>query len=108
MDTNKEKLLKRIEEIKTDRESAKDFIVDADQRIEELTNKLEELDTLEDFKRKVGECAKQLKIVHSSFMDAGFTSEQAFSFILTVLQANLNATQAQSNEMLLEVLLNAI
>lgn len=108
MDTNKEKLLKRIEEIKTDRESAKDFIVDADQRIEELTNKLEELDTLEDFKRKVGEGAKQLKIVHSSFMDAGFTSDQAFSFILTVLQANLSATQAPNDEILLKALLNAI
>ena len=108
MDTDKEKVLKRIEDIKTDRESAKDFIVDADQRIEELTNKLEELDTLEDFKRKVGEGAKQLKIIHSSFMDAGFTSDQAFSIILTVLQANLNATQAPSDEILLKALLNAI
>lgn len=108
MDTDKEKLLKRIEDIKTDRESAKDFIVNADQRIEELTNKLEELDTLEDFKRKVGESAKQLKIIHDSFMDAGFTSDQAFSFILTVLQANLNATQAPSDEILLKALLNAI
>ena len=108
MDTDKEKVLKRIEDIKTDRESAKDFIVDADQRIEELTNKLEELDTLEDFKRKVGEGAKQLKIIHSSFMDAGFTSDQAFSIILTVIQANLSATQAPSDEILLKALLNAI
>lgn len=108
MDTNIEELRKRIEDIKTDRESAKDFIVDADQRIEELTNKLEELDKLEDFKRKVGESAKQLKIIHSSFIDAGFTSDQAFSFILTVLQASLNATQAPSDEILLKALLNAI
>lgn len=108
MDTNIEELRKRIDGLKTGREAAKDFIVDADQRIEELTNKLEELDTLEDFKRKVGEGAKQLKIIHSSFMDAGFTSDQAFSIILTVLQANLNATQAPSDEILLKALLNAI
>ena len=108
MDTNKEKLLKRLEEIKTDRESAKDFIVDADQRIEELTDKLEEVNRIESFKREVGEGAKQLKIIHDSFMDAGFTSDQAFSFILTVLQASLSAAQAPSDEILLRALLNAI
>ena len=108
MDTNIEELRKRIENIKTDRESAKDFIVDADQRIKELNDELEEVNRIESFKREVGEGAKQLKIIHSSFMDAGFTSDQAFSIILTVLQANLNATQAPSDEILLKALLNAI
>lgn len=108
MDTNIEELRKRIDDIKAGRESAKDFIVDADQRIKELNDELKEVNRVESFKREVGEGAKQLKIIHSSFMDAGFTSDQAFSIILTVLQANLNATQAPNDEILLKALLNAI
>lgn len=108
MDMNKEELLKRLDEIKAGRESAKDFIVDADQRIKELTDELEEVKRIESFKSKVGEGAKQLKIIHSSFMDAGFTSDQAFSIILTVLQTSLSAAQAPSDEILLKALLNAI
>ena len=108
MDMNKEELLKRIDDIKADSEEAKDFLANAEQRIKELIDELEEAKRIESFKSKVGEGAKQLKIIHSSFMDAGFTSDQAFSVILTVLQASLSAAQAPSDEILLKALLNAI
>ena len=49
--------------------------------------------------------ANQIKMLYDSFVDAGFTNEQAFGIITAILPAMLNPAQAPSVDRLLRVFL---
>lgn len=105
---NREELLKELEDVKADRDDALDALasaVEAKKRIVELNDELEEYKKREDMKAEFDKAASQIKILNDSFVEAGFTNEQAFTLITVIIPAMLNPAQAPSIDRLLGELL---
>ena len=102
---NREELLKELEDVKADRDDALASAVEAKKRIVELNDELEEYKRREDMKADFDKAASQIKILNDSFVDAGFTNEQAFALITAIIPAILNPAQAPSIDRLLGELL---
>lgn len=102
---NREELLKELEDAKADRDDALASAADAKKRIVKLNDELEEYKRREDMKAEFDKAASQIKILNDSFVDAGYTNEQAFSLITAIIPAMLNPAQAPSIGRLLEELL---
>ena len=102
---NREELLKELEDVKMDRDDALASAVEAKKRIVELNDELEEYKRREDMKADFDKAASQIKILNDSFVDAGFTNEQAFVIITAIIPAILNPAQAPSIDRLLGELL---
>ena len=105
MHKNREELLKELEDVKADRDDALASAVEAKKRIVELNDELEEYKRREDMKADFDKAASQIKILNDSFVDAGFTNEQAFALITAIIPAILNPAQAPSIDRLLGELL---
>lgn len=95
---NIEELLKELEDVRADRDEALDCANKAKEHIKELDAELEELKKAESMKEECGVAARQVKIMHDSFVDAGFTDSQAFGLLTSIIPAILNpaTVQAQS------------
>lgn len=102
---SREELLKELEDVKADRDDALASAVEAKKCIVELNDELEEYKRREDMKAEFDKAASQIKILNDSFVDAGFTNEQAFSLITAIIPAMLNPAQAPSIDRLLGELL---
>lgn len=102
---SREELLKELEDVKADRDDALASAVEAKKRIVELNDELEEYKRCEDMKAEFDKAASQIKMLNDSFVDAGFTNEQAFSLITAIIPAMLNPAQAPSIDRLLGELL---
>lgn len=102
---NREELLKELEDVKADRDDALASAVEAKKRIVELNDELEEYKRREDMKTEFDKAASQIKILNDSFVDAGFTNEQAFALITAIIPAMLNPAQAPSIDRFLGELL---
>ena len=102
---SREELLKELEDVKADRDDALASAVEAKKRIVELNDELEEYKRREDMKADFDKAASQIKILNDSFVDAGFTNEQAFALITAIIPAILNPAQAPSIDRLLGELL---
>ena len=102
---NREELLKELEDVKADRDDALASAVEAKKRIVELNDELEEYKRREDMKADFDKVANQTKMLNDSFVEAGFTNEQAFALITAIISAMLNPTQAPSIDRLLGELL---
>lgn len=102
---SREELLKELEDVKADRDDALASAVEAKKRIVELNDELEEYKKREDMKADFDKAASQIKILFDSFVDAGFTNEQAFSLITAIIPAMLNPAQAPSIDRFLSELL---
>lgn len=102
---NREELLKELEDVKADRDDALASAVEAKKRIVELNDELEEYKKREDMKADFDKAASQIKILNDSFVEAGFTNEQAFTLITAIIPAMLNPAQAPSIDRLLGELL---
>lgn len=98
---NREELLKELEDVKMDRDDALASAVEAKKRIVELNDELEEYKRREDMKADFDKAASQIKILNDSFVEAGFTNEQAFTLITVIIPAMLNPAQAPSIDRLL-------
>ena len=102
---NREELLKELEDAKVGRDEALDCANKAKERIKELDAELEEYKQRDCMKAEFDKGANQIKMLFDSFVDAGFTDEQAFSIIAAILPAMLNPVQAPSVDGLLRALL---
>ena len=102
---NREELLKELEDVKADRDDELASAVEAKKRIVELNDELEEYKKREDMKADFDKAASQTKMLNDSFVEAGFTNEQAFALITTIIPALLNPAQAPSIDRLLGELL---
>lgn len=102
---NKEKLLKELEDAKVNRDDALARAENYKKRIEQLKTELEEYGQRDYMKAEFDKSANQIKILYDSFVDAGFTNEQAFGIITSILPAMLNSVQAPSIDRFLRGLL---
>ena len=102
---NREELLKELEDAKVDRDDALASAEKSKKRIVELNAELEEYKRREDMKADFDKAASQTKILNDSFVEAGFTNEQAFALITAIIPAALNPVQAPSIDRLLRELL---
>lgn len=102
---NREELLKELEDVKADRDDALASAVEAKKRIVELNDELEEYKKREDMKADFDKATSQTKMLNDSFVEAGFTNEQAFALITVIIPALLNPAQAPSIDRLLGELL---
>lgn len=102
---NREELLKELEDAKVDRDDALASAENSKKRIEQLQAELEEYKQRDCMKAEFDKGASQIKMLYDSFVDAGFTNEQAFGIITAILPAMLNPAQAPSIDRLLRVFL---
>lgn len=102
---NREELLKELEDAKVDRDDALASAENSKKRIEQLQAELEEYKQRDCTKAEFDKGANQIKMLYDSFVDAGFTDEQAFGIITAILPAMFNPVQAPSVDRLLGVLL---
>ena len=102
---SREELLKELEDVKIDRDDALASAENSKKRIVELNAELEEYKRREDMKADFDKAASQTKILNDSFVEAGFTNEQAFALITAIIPAALNPVQAPSIDRLLRELL---
>ena len=102
---NIEELLKELEDAKVDRAEALASAENSKKRIVELNAALEEYKQRDCMKAEFDKGANQIKMLYDSFVDAGFTNEQAFGIITAILPAMLNPAQAPSVDRLLRVFL---
>lgn len=102
---NREELLKELEDAKVDRDDALASVENSKKRIEQLHAKLEEYKQRDWMKAEFDKCANQTKMLYGSFVEAGFTNEQAFGLVAAILPATLNPAQAPSIDRLLRELL---
>ena len=102
---SREELLKELEDAKVDRDDALASAENSKKRIVELNAELEEYKKREDMKADFDKAASQTKILNDSFVEAGFTNEQAFALITAIIPAALNPVQAPSIDRLLRELL---
>jgi hypothetical protein len=111
---NIEELLKELEDVRADRDDALDCANKAKERIREevefemppelkkhynklkLDAELEELKKAESMKKECEVAARQIKIMHDSFIDAGFTDSQAFGLLTSIIPAVLNPATVQA------------
>lgn len=102
---NREELLKELEDAKVDRDDALASAENSKKRIKQLQAELEECKQRDCMKAEFDKGASQIKMLYDSFVDAGFTNEQAFGIITAILPAMLNPAQAPSIDRLLRVFL---
>lgn len=102
---NREELLKELEDVRADRDDALASAEESKKRIMELNAELEEYKKCEDMKADFDKAASQTKMLNDSFVEAGFTNEQAFALIAAIIPAALNPVQAPSIDRLLRELL---
>ena len=102
---NREELLKELEDAKVDRDDALASAENSKKRIVELNAELEEYKQRDCMKAEFDKGANQIKMLFDSFVDAGFTDEQAFGIIAAILPAMFNPAQAPSVDGLLRALL---
>ena len=102
---SREELLKELEDAKVDRDDALASAENYTKRIVELNAELEEYKKREDMKADFDKAASQTKMLNDSFVEAGFTNEQAFALITAIIPAALNPVQAPSIDRLLRELL---
>ena len=102
---NREELLKELEDAKVGRDEALASAENSKKRIAELNAELEEYKQRDCMKAAFDKGANQIKMLYDSFVDAGFTNEQAFGIITAILPAMLNPAQAPSADRLLRELL---
>ena len=102
---NREELLKELEDVRADRDDALASAEESKKRIMELNAELEEYKKREDMKADFDKAASQTKMLNDSFVEAGFTNEQAFALIAAIIPAALNPVQAPSIDRLLRELL---
>ena len=102
---NREELLKELEDAKVDRDDALASAENSKKRIVELNAELEEYKRHEGMKADFDKAAIQTKVLNDSFVEAGFTNEQAFALITAIIPAVLNPVQAPSIDRLLRELL---
>lgn len=102
---NREELLKELEDAKVDRDDALASAENSKKRIKQLQAELEEYKQRDCMKAAFDKGASQIKMLYDSFVDAGFTNEQAFGIITAILPAMLNPAQAPSVDRLLRVFL---
>ena len=102
---NREELLKELEDAKVDRDDALASAENSKKRIKQLQAELEEYKQRDCMKAEFDKGANQIKMLYDSFVDAGFTNEQAFGIITAILPAMLNPAQAPSVDRLLRVFL---
>lgn len=102
---NREELLKELEDAKVDRDDALASAENYKERIVELNAELEEYKKREEMKADCDKAAIQTKILNDSFVEAGFTDEQAFALITAIVPVVLNPAQAPSIDRLLRELL---
>lgn len=102
---NREELLKELEDVRADRDDALASAEKSKKHIMELNAELEEYKQLECMKADFDKAASQTKILNDSFVEAGFTNEQAFALITAIIPAALNPAQAPSIDRLLRELL---
>ena len=100
---NREELLKELENVRADRDEAldcankaKDCANKAKELIKELDAELEELKKAESMKEECDVAARQVKIMYDSFVDAGFTDNQAFDLLTSIIPAVLNPATVQA------------
>ena len=93
---NREELLKELEDVKAGRDDALASAVEAKKRIVELNDELEEYKKREDMKADFDKASSHTKMLYDSFVEAGFTNEQAFALITAIIPAVLNPVQAPS------------
>ena len=105
MYNNREELLKELEDAKVDRDDALASAENSNKRIEQLHAELEEYKQRDCMKAAFDKGANQIKMFFDSFVDAGFTDEQAFGIITAILPAMFNTAQAPSVDRLLRALL---
>ena len=102
---NREELLKELEDVKVDRDDARASAENYNKRIELLHAELEEYKQRDCMKAAFDKGANQIKMLFDSFVDAGFTDEQALGIITAILPTVFNTAQAPSIDVLLRVLL---
>ena len=102
---NREELLKELEDVSAKRDDALASAEKSKKRIMELNAELEEYKQLECMKADFDKAASQAKMINDSFVEAGFTNEQAFALITAIIPAVLNPAQAPSIDRLLRELL---
>ena len=105
MYNNREELLKELEDAKVDRDDALASAENSNKRIEQLHAELEEYKQRDCMKAAFDKGANQIKMLFDSFVDAGFTDEQAFGLVIAIIPATLNQAQAPSIDRLLRELL---
>ena len=87
---NREELLKELEDVKADRDEALECVRKSEEHTRKLHAELEELKKVESMKEECDAAARQIKIMHDSFVNAGFTDSQAFGLLTSIIQALLN------------------
>lgn len=102
---NREELLKELEAAKVDRDDALASAESSKKRIEQLNAELEEYKQRDCMKADFDKCATQTKMFYNSFVDAGFTDEQALGIITAILPTLFSSVQAPSIGRLLRELL---
>ena len=102
---NREELLKELEDAKVDRDDALASAETSNKRIEQLHAELEEYKQRDCMKAEFDKGANQIKMFFDSFVDAGFTDEQAFGLVIAIIPTTLNPAQAPSIDRLLGELL---
>ena len=102
---NREELLKELEDAKVDRDGALASAETSNKRIEQLHAELEEYKQCDCMKADFDKVASQTKMLFDSFVDVGFTDEQAFGLVIAIITATLNQAQAPSIDRLLRELL---
>lgn len=102
---NREELLKELEDAKVDRDDALASAENSKKRIEQLNAELKEYKQRDCMKAEFGKAASQIKMLYDSFVEAGFTHEQAFALTAAIIPASLNPAQAPSIDRLLRELL---
>ena len=105
MYTNREELLKELEDAKVDRDEALASAEESKKRIEQLNAELEEYKQYDYMKAEFDKGANQIKMLYDSFVDAGFTREQAFGILTIILPAIFNQEQAPRIDRFLRELL---
>lgn len=87
---SREDLLKELEDVKADRDEALECARKSEAHIRELHTELEELKKVESMKEDCDVAARQIKIMHDSFVNAEFTDSQAFGLLTSIIPAVLS------------------
>lgn len=102
---SREELLKELEDVKVDRDDALASAESSNKRIEQLHAELEEYKQRDCMEAAFDKGATHIKMLFDSFVDVGFTDEQAFGLVIAIIPATLNQVQAPSIDRLLRELL---